>query len=176
MPSRPKSEDYLEDLLHLRAIVGFIGQENLKGWWDTSLLETTGIRFLETIFPRSARLAALNSTVEAAGKVHDEATGRMGLFHLFRLPISLEDRISEVSRTVDLSEVLRGCEDIDSAIDRLKGFAPSGVSASEGPVQIGVERNILTKNSVEELAAHYSSAFDQEIQCFPYFGSGKSNG
>ncbi|MDC0275416.1 BrxE family protein [Verrucomicrobiales bacterium] len=176
MPSRPKSEDYLENLLKLRVLVGFLGQKNLKNWWDTALMETTGIRFLETLFPRTSHLAALNSTVEAACHTHDEAIGRIGLFHLFRLPIALEDRISAAAEDVDISKVLGGCEDVDSAMDQLKGFVVSGVSASDGPVQIGVESHILRKASIEELAAHYHSAFEKEICCFPYFGPSKSNG
>lgn len=176
MPSRPKSDLYLENLLQLRVLVGFLGQKNLKDWWDTGLMETTGVRFLETLFPRTAHLAALNSTVEAACHTHDEAIGRIGLFHLFRLPIALEDRISAVAKGVDGSTVLRSCEDADSAMDQLKGFVVSGVSASEGPVQIGVESQILRKSSIEELAAHYHSAFETNVHCYPYFGPSKSNG
>jgi hypothetical protein len=50
-------------------------------------------------------------------------------------------------------------------------MADARITAPAGPVQIGVEKKILTRNSVSELAAHYGSAFTQGIQCFPYFAS-----
>jgi hypothetical protein len=176
MPSRPKSEEFLQNLLELRVLVGFLGQKNLKDWWDTGLMETTGVRFLETLFPRTAHLAALNSTVEAACHTHDSVIGRIGLFHLFRLPITVEDRLSSVAKGFDFEDAFRGCDSADSAMDQLQGFVSTGVSASEGPVQIGVESQILRKNSIEELAAHYHSAFENDVHCYPYFGPSKSNG
>jgi hypothetical protein len=45
------------------------------------------------------------------------------------------------------------------------------VQAPEGPVQIGVERKILTNESLKELASHYHSAFKQGIYCYPYFAA-----
>lgn len=43
------------------------------------------------------------------------------------------------------------------------------IDAPEGPVQVGVEKKILTETSLKELAAHYHSAFSKEVRCYPYF-------
>lgn len=171
-----KNDEYLEQILQLRVLVGFLGQKNLKGWWDIGLMESTGIRFLETLFPRTSHLAALNSTVEAACLSHDGAIGRIGLFHLFRLPVVIEDSVSAVAKAFDFEKTFRSCDDTDMAMAQLQSLTSFGVSAAAGPVQIGVESQILRKAAVEELAAHYYSAFENDVRCFPYFGPGKSNG
>lgn len=57
----------------------------------------------------------------------------------------------------------------DTAIMELARLANSKVAAPEGPVQVGIEKKILTSTSVSELASHYVSAFGTGIQCFPYF-------
>ena len=38
-------------------------------------------------------------------------------------------------------------------------------------LQVGVEKKIVTNDSLKELAAHYHSAFHQGIRCYPYFAS-----
>ena len=147
----------------LRWIVGFLGSKNQFAWWDCSFLDETGIRFLSTTFPRSASHAGVQSTVEAAQRVHDQALGRMGCYHLFRLPTAIEDRLAEAGGETD--EVLNQAE----AMAILAGLADASIRAPSGPVQIGVEKRILTPTSVNELAAHYHSAFTQGIRCYPYF-------
>ncbi|MDR2550151.1 MAG: BrxE family protein [Desulfobulbus sp.] len=39
----------------LRLVVAYFGQANQAGRWDCDFLDATGLRFLETIFPRTAR-------------------------------------------------------------------------------------------------------------------------
>ena len=88
-----KSGQIIDQLALLRLVVGYLGQHKQSGWWDCDFLDGTGLRFLETVFPRTFRAAALRSTTEAACFVHDKALGRVGNYHLFRLPPALEDRL-----------------------------------------------------------------------------------
>lgn len=93
-----KTSLVLQQLILLRLTVGYLGQGKQAGWWDCNFLDATGIRFLETTFPRTARAAALRSTTEAACSVHDKALGRIGSYHLFRLPPALEDLLEQTFR------------------------------------------------------------------------------
>ena len=86
-----KFSQIIEQFTQLRLVVGYLGGRKQSGWWNCDFLDATGLRFLETVFPRTARAAALRSTTEAACLVHDKALGRVGNYHLFRLPPSLED-------------------------------------------------------------------------------------
>ena len=167
------SESILDDIARLRLLVGFLGQRGQFAWWDCSFLDPTGLQFLATTFPRSARVAGLRSVSEAACRVHDQALGR-GTFHLFRLPVSLEDLIEEVLPEVVESFEFSLLAAREPALALLEEMADARITAPPGPVQVGVEKKILTRTSVSELAAHYGSAFAQGIQCFPYFASDRS--
>ena len=154
----------------LRCVVGFLGEQKQGAWWDCGFLDSTGIRFLETTFPRTARSAAVRSTCEAAGIVHDAAIGRLRTFHLFRLPVTIEDRIeAEMEHLSALGEVVSSSP--DEALTKLAAHIETPLQASRGPVQIGTESNVVSANAVSELAAHYHSAFTGGFRCFPYFAA-----
>lgn len=165
----PKSSIIIHQLIQLRLIVAYLGQGNQFGWWDCSFLDATGLRFLETTFPRTARTAGLRSTTEAACTVHDKALGRVGNYHLFRLPPALEDRLEHDLERIELDEAFKHVASHTDAMTSLKLLADAVVKAPAGPVQVGVEHRILTTTAVRELAAHYYSAFNDGIHCFPYF-------
>lgn len=159
----------------LRLLVGYLGQRKLGGWWDCDFLDFTGIRFLETTFPRTAHKAAIRSTTEAAARIHDQALGRIGSFHLFRLPVAIEDGLEAAVDRVQWPDTSPFVQSRDTAMAELRKLADAVVKAPTGPVQVGVEDRILTPTSVRELAAHYHSAFQDGIRCFPYF-SARANG
>jgi len=169
-----EASQIIDQLALLRLLVGYLGQRKQSGWWDCDLLGPIGFRFLETIFPRTARAAALRSTTEAACIVHDRALGRVGNYHLFRLPPALEDRLQQAIEDLDWIALAKQIESPDTAMEALNRIADAVVKAPEGPVQVGVERRILTSTSTHELAAHYHSAFRDGIRCFPYFAPEKN--
>jgi hypothetical protein len=150
-------------------VVGYLGERKQSGWWDCDFLDATGIRFLETTFPRTARAAALRSTTEAACIVHDRSVGRIGNYHLFRLPPALEDRLELAIDEMEWPPLGKQIESRDTAMDLLRRFAGTLIKAPEGPVQVGVECRILTTTAVREVAVHYLSAFQDGMHCFPYF-------
>ena len=165
MPSENQNTVVLAQIIRLRWLVGLLGSKKHFGWWDCAFMDETGVRFLATTFPRSAGKAALLSTSEGAQRVHDRELGRKGSFHLFRLPTGIEDLLEfEDDEAGPVFEK-------DSAMAELAQLADASVQAPPGPVQIGVEGRILTKTSIQEMAAHYLSAFKQNIRCFPYFAA-----
>jgi hypothetical protein len=175
MPSDPgKSTKIIDQIGMLRLAVGYLGQRKQSGWWDCDFLDATGIRFLETTFPRTAWAAALRSTTEAACIVHDQALGRVGNFHLFRLPPALEDQLEHALEKVDWLAARTQVESHTTAMDMLKRIADAVIKAPIGPVQVGTAQRILTPTSIQELAAHYHSAFQDGIRCFPYFAPEKN--
>jgi hypothetical protein len=167
MPSPPSSTTptILSKLNRLRWLVAFLGSKKDAAWWDCSFMDGTGIKFLANSFPRSAAAAALHATIEAAQRTHDAALGRIGCYHLFRLPLPIEDRLLEMQPVVHDIPASQG------AFDELAGMAEAAINAPDGPVQIGVEKKILTETSLRELAAHYHSAFTKGIRCYPYFSA-----
>jgi len=165
MATLTKSTSILSQFSSLRWLVGLLGSKKQFGWWDCSFLDETGIRFLSTTFPRSARSAAIQATSDAAQRIHDQSLGKVGCYHLFRFPISIEDRLRNAPMEVE------AILEKDAALSALAKVAAASIKAPSGPVQIGVEKRILTETSLSELAAHYHSAFTQGIRCYPYFSS-----
>lgn len=163
----------IDQIALLRLVVGYLGQRKQSGWWDCDFLDATGIRFLEATFPRTAWAAALRSTTEAACAVHDQALGRVGNAHLFRLPPTLEDQLEHALERMDWTEAYKQIESRGTAMDVLKRIADALIKAPTGPVQVGVVYRILTSTAVHELAAHYYSAFQDGFRCFPYFAPEK---
>lgn len=175
MSSDPvKTAKIIDKIALLRLAVGYLGQQKQSGWWNCNFLDAIGIRFLETTFPRTAWAAALRSTTEAACIVHDQALGRIGSFHLFRLPPALEDQLEHAIDCINWSSFHKHIESRDSAINLLQQMGDAVIKAPTGPVQVGVENRILTNIAIRELAAHYLSAFQDGIHCFPYFAQEKN--
>lgn len=155
----------IKSIFRARVLVALIGSQKNSGWWDCSFMDDTGIKFLANSFPRSAASAAFHSTIEAAQRVHDSALGKIGCYHLFRLPLSIEEHLMEE----EISD--SGFPSMEDALAELNSMAGAQINAPDGPVQIGVEKRILVETSLSELAAHYHSAFTQGIRCYPYFAA-----
>ena len=165
------SENISNQFAFLRALVGFLGEKHQCNWWDTDFLSPTGLQFLTINFPRSAFAAGCNSVSEAAKRLHDQRIGKGGVFHLFRLPESVEERIHQAIMTMDFKALAPYFESKDSALDALAKSAPEPIKPKEGPIQIGKAREIMNQTAIERLAQLYFSAFANSIQCFPYFSS-----
>jgi len=157
------SLETLCQLSQLRWLVAFLGSKKNAAWWDCSFMDETGVKFMANCFPRTALAAAAESTTEAAQRVHDSALGRIGCYHLFRLPVQIEERLHETNTPE------RPLPSKDAALEELASMADASIDAPEGPVQMGLEKKLLTTTSLRELAAHYHSAFSKGIRCYPYF-------
>ena len=157
-------------LIKLRLLVGFLGEKRQANWWNCSFLDATGRRFLETTFPRTSFFAALHSTAEAARLLHDSTIGRVGVFHLFRLPVDNEDALEAHIADMPSEDALNWISSREDALEELGRMDEVHVSAPQGPVQVGFADKIFAPSSISELAAHYHSAFRGDFQCFPYFG------
>jgi len=162
-------------ILKLRLLVGFLGEKRQAGWWDCGFLAPTGLRFLETVFPRTSIEAALRSTSQAARSLHDSRIGRVGVFHLFRLPVEKEDIVESLMKEVHQFGVPGLTVSKEAALANLGAMAETKLTAPVGPVQVGIEKGVVTPTAISVMAAHYYSAFVGGFQCFPYF-AGNPNG
>lgn len=159
----------IEQLIQLRALVGFLGEKDQCRWWDTAFLGPTGQKYLSINFPRSAVAAGVNAVTEAARRLHDSRIGKGGVYHLFRMPAASEEKLRRQLLEGQPQPILSCFENKEDALQKLKAMFESGVSAPEGPVQVGTEKRILSSFAVEEIAKHYHDAFATGKQTFPYF-------
>lgn len=157
-----------QDLLRLRALVGFLGEADHFDWWNTSFLGKTGLQFLSRPFPRSTLNAALHSVTITARHLHDESIGKGEVAHLFRLPHIKERQLAEVLRRQDaplLSNIIR---DQPTALEALESMAGAR-TARTGAVRVGEPADVYTPDGIRNMAGYYYEAFTNGHRTFPYF-------
>jgi hypothetical protein len=154
-------------LLQLRLLVGYLGEQNQSGWWQTSILSSVGDRFMGQNFPRSTLCASLNAVKEAAQKNHDGEVGVGKVFHLFRLPYEIEQGLH--GSLLHGSEINDAPESKEAAMDSLLGLAKETINVEPGPTQVGTRKTIRSAHGVKQLAKHYHAAFSSGVRCYPYF-------
>ena len=59
-------EKIVDKYLHLRLLVGYLGEKEQFGWWQTSLLRHDSRSFLTPVFARTSKLAQYHGVREAA--------------------------------------------------------------------------------------------------------------
>jgi hypothetical protein len=152
----------------LRVLVGYLGEKSQANWWGSEFFSPSATAFLAPIFNRSLFLAQYQGASTAAAKVHDEAIGVGRIFHLFRLPIGLEqasaDAINDAAFSKSLQESIANRE---KAMGRLNLIATKAKSVSAGPVSLGQMGDDL-ESELKKAAGVYHSAFLQNIQSLPY--------
>ncbi len=118
------------------------------------------------IFGRASTNARLAGVTEAARRIHDAAIGVGRVFHLFRLPETLEQ---ELHRTLTSSDIAVNVVSRDDALEELRALSSHDIAAKPGPVHVGKLDMLANSAWVPVVAGHYHAAFIAGIQSIPYF-------
>lgn len=170
LTSRSADASAAVSALQLRILVLALGETTSPPWWRTNLLSTTGRRFCERMFPRTTLAAAVNACGRAACAAHDEAIGRRGVFHLFRLPEAVERDIRQVltqpgSEREHLESLLGSTE---NTMERLVRMSAATTSATIGPKKLGTVSDLGKAETYKRMAGAYLSGFKTGGKAFPY--------
>lgn len=164
----------LDEFIKLRILVAALGEKPNAGWWESSFLRETGIRYLAYAFPRASELAAIQGAVEAARRVHDARIGATGVTHLFRQPYEVELLILDYLKSngaelhTRMSLIYSKPPVCKSSLLAIAGTPESG---HEGPMQIGLAKGLPDSKSLRRMAAIYLGALDNGKCALPYFVS-----
>jgi len=159
----------------LRALVLTLGESTTPAWWKTKFMNETGLRFLERLYPRTFLKAAVHAAGKAASDAHDAAVGRVGVYHLFRLPESIEIEITRMPPDSDegyfaaLRTALGQADKLMELLIPLCGGAEA--DTAPGAKRIGTDKDLMTGAGFEKTAAVYHNAFAQGKPAFPYFAA-----
>lgn len=158
-------------LAELRLLVGYLGEVQDTPWWDTRFLDPKGLRFLQMTFPRTALSAAAHSVSTAAKRLHDERIGDKDVYHLFRLPPSLEEETERffLGPEAPVPETLPSSS--YSAMEALHAFAGEPIPAPLGPFQVENPKGDCDHDTITRLAGVYMHAFSVGQISLPYFKS-----
>ena len=160
----------------LRALVLALGESASPPWWQTRFMNETGLRFLERLYPRSCFRAAVHAAGRAACDGHDRAVGRVGVYHLFRLPETLEAELNRLPPDADAAFIAAFRTALGQP-DRLLALLaplcrePESREAAPGARRIGTDRDLMTAAAFGNTAACYRQAFAQGRPGFPYFAA-----
>jgi hypothetical protein len=176
-----KSVDMLPlTALKLRAVILALGESATPPWWKTEFMNETGLRFLERLYPRTSFRAAVHAAGKAASDAHDRAVGRIGVYHLFRLPESFETEMNRMPPDSDegffaaLRVAFGQPDKLLELLTPLCGGAEA--DAAPGAKRIGADKDLVTARGFEKAAAVYYHAFTQGKPGFPYFTAEPAGG
>ena len=158
-----------EIILKLRIAVAFLGEKEQCAWWSTRFLGSTGKRFLEFNYPRSAFAAGVTAASEAAKTFHDRRIGKGDVSHLFRMPHSIEERLRAALLSQDGEALSAVVVSKEAAIRALADLSKEPMTAPEGPVCIGNNKALSSGSAISKVAALYLDAFESGKQTLPYF-------
>lgn len=155
-------------IAELRILIGYLGEKSQANWWSSDFFSPTATAFLTPIFNRSLFLAQYQGVTAAAAKIHDSTIGVGRIYHLFRLPISLEQASAEMLNDISFVRTVQArLVNREIALARLAELADKQETLSSGPILVGQ----LDQDIVAELrcaTGMYYAALTAGIQTYPY--------
>ena len=163
------SRSFHRDTIALRYLIGFLGEAGQAGWWPSRFLSAASESFLKPVFAKTMSAAQYHGVRDAASLVHDERIGVGRVFHLFRLPEAMEQRL--LSHLLDIGIP----EDVSHALilsrsgdDKTAGVLQSAAELHQGPVQVGTTEDLQGHVWQSRVASAYHAAFQGDARSFPY--------
>jgi hypothetical protein len=164
----PEQSDFMQRIIKLRYLVGFLGEKSQCNLWPTSFYEASSIRFLEPVFSRTAPLAQYHGAVEAARRFHDENLS-VGSFHIFRLPEEIEQALHEMVQA-QLLELFDPSLIVDraSALNALSKVGNGTDADAVGPVLVGKIEELRSSALLDKIGAIYQMVLSSDTHALPY--------
>lgn len=164
------TKSQLQKLLRLRLLIGYLGESEQDGWWQTSFFNRASQTYLQPIFIKTARLAQYHAVKEAAKQVHDEYIGKGNVLHLFRLPEEIEQELHRLLLSENFAEKFADdITDRETARQKIKEIAEGDGVLQEGPIAVGQFEPAQMSTLLKRTAQYYARAFETRTKTFPYF-------
>ena len=160
----------IEIISTVRTVVGYLGEKDQFGWWQSSFFTQGADAFLAPLFARTQLLAQCNGVTQAAALVHDERIGVGNVYHLFRLPEELEQGIHQILLDTGHKKAFQEMVGrTDTALEYLRENSTAQIQSSMGPTRVGKINSLRDQKTWRISAGLYLSAFEEGHQIFPYF-------
>ncbi len=160
----------LDRLVTLRTVVGYLGEREQYGWWQSGFFAPHSAPFLQPVFARTELLARCNGVTRAAALVHDDRIGTGNVYHLFRLPEDLERVIHTTLLEAGVgARIMRQVASTETAMAFLRQPGQGTNQETIGPIHAGTLRDLRTLDAWSVVAKHYAAGFEQGRAVFPFF-------
>ena len=160
--------EFVETLAKLRLVIGFLGERDQFGWWQSSFFTKGSDAFLSPLFGRTQILAQCNGVTQAALIIHDERIGVGNVYHLFRLPEDIEQNIHNILHDLKPQGIVA---DKETAIDYLEKNSIKPMQESLGPARGGDTRSLHDPNTWQIVSGLYLFALKNGINIYPYYSN-----
>jgi hypothetical protein len=163
---------WLPSIIEARFLVASLGEIASPLWWRSEATSVVGKRMLERLYPRTFLAASLETASRAACIEHDLRIGRLGAYHLFRLPSAYEAAIHDqlqlptTKNLLHTTAALDGVEQILGALSNLAGN--ENFSMARGPVKCGTIDDLRSIRPIQRMCSAYVSAFRGSGTTYPY--------
>lgn len=164
------NSEELRTLTCIRVIVGYLGEKDQYGWWNSAFFSRNAAAFISPLFPRTHLLSQTAGATIAATLLHDDRIGVGNVFHLFRLPEDIEQSIHRIlQESIATGHVMQLVADSESAFQELKRIGTNQRQSNPGPSHMGDLHALRDSSAWKDVAAAYAHAFASGHQTFPYF-------
>lgn len=161
-----------ESIIRARFLVATLGEAASPPWWRSQATSPAGQRMLARLFPRTHLISRLETASHAARIVHDERIGRIGAYHLFRLPSAYEAAVRDFLYLPEANKILQELAAIDRMEDHLNALprttSDRKVAMAQGPVNCGVVQDLARASCLDTICAAYASGFIAGKPVYPY--------
>lgn len=157
-------------ITYLRLTVGFLGEREQFGWWQSSFFTQGNEAFLSPLFNRTQVLAKGIGVSQAAALIHDERIGVGHVYHLFRLPEELEQVIHQTLQEASTSKFVEvTLTQSSKALEHLRNISRLEMKEEVGPYKVGKISEIREEKPWRVVAGAYLCGFQNNVFTFPYF-------
>jgi hypothetical protein len=156
---------HLPLIARARFLVGALGERT--AWWTTQFTSEASRRPLETLFPTTFHRAALESVTEAAFLTYQNRLDPRA-YHLFHLPIHLEDRLATWLAKPEANLVWPP-DGTEAILSEVKAIAKASPPTAEGPQRLGAPDELNREKAFERIAGAYLHAALGNYRVIPYF-------
>jgi len=162
--------ELIEQLCAIRLVVGYLGERDQCGWWQSSFFAHGSDAFLSPLFTKTQLMAQCHGVTRAAALIHDERIGVGNVYHLFRLPEDMEQSIHQKLYQQDLMKNYASfLVNKNTGLDFLRKEAKLSKPKNIGPILVGSIKKLRDASTWDTVIGLYLYGFENEQQIFPYF-------
>ncbi len=167
---------WLPSIIEARFLVAKLGEIASPPWWRSEATSIVGRRMLERLYPRTFLTASLETASRAASIEHDLHLGKIGAYHLFRLPTVYETAIHDqlqMPATKNLLQTIAALDKSEQILIALSALAGiENLSMARGPLRCGIIDELRNNRPIQRMCVAYLSAFRGSWNVYPYLEEG----
>ncbi len=152
--------DIINNIIDLRAAVSFLGEK--KSWWNSNFHDSSSVDFLTYIFPKALNTQFLCSCISTRNYIDNEVGANY--YHLFRLPMTVEEQISNTAKVANIKLYKREEEALLLLKTKTRELFSDGKG---GPKNIG-SIDEINEDIIQAFSVEYLSAFKNDYKVHPY--------